>query len=441
MAHREIRPLEGGDFDSFMALTLRAYPRFGMPFEERGVGFEEEIRRQFKDPTIEPVGSFVDGTLAGVMRIFRFDMNFYGTVVPVRGLGSVAVDLPFKKQHLAKEMVEHFHESARGDGCFLTALYPFAPPFYRKMGYGYGGRLDRYQIRLSSLAKMRSARRVAYLSRESLPALHACYRRVYGGRHGVFDRLETQMETLLGDGVRRLLVGVPGDREDEITGYAAFHFVRGYNGGPGQDNLYLNDIYVDEMVYDSPEALRELLAFFGRQADQARHLILQTPDPSFYHLLEDPRDASENVIEPAYHQSAVTGVGLMYRLVDVPRGLGAYAAARPGVAGPEGDRNRPVPAITLAVTDNFVPENAGRYVLGPDAGAGRDAGTDAATRSAETPAILSIDVSALSSLVMGAVSIGELLDLGLGELSDPAARPAVEGLFPRGPGPICYTGF
>lgn len=418
MAHREIRPIEAREFEPFMALSLRAYPRFAMPFEERGIGFEEEIRRQFDDPRIEAIGSFVDGTLVGVMRIFHFEMNFYGTVVPVRGLGSVAVDLPFKKQHLAKEMVEHFHEAARRDGCFLTALYPFAPPFYRKMGYGYGSRLYRYEIRLSSLTERRDGRQVGYLSRESLRALHACYRRVFGERHGVFGRLETHMEPLLGDGVRRLLVGVSGDRLGEITGYAAFHFVRADDISEGRENLYLNDIYVDEMVYESPEALRELLGFFGRQGDQARHLILRSQDPSFYHLLEDPRDASENVIEPAYHQNAVTGVGLMYRLVDVSRGLAAYAAAKPGGA----------PAITLAVSDSFLPDNAGNYSFGAGARAGAEA-------------TLSLDVSALSSLIMGAVSVGEILDLGLGELSGAGARPVAEDLFPRGPVPVCYTGF
>ncbi len=434
MVHREIRPLEARDFESFISLSIRAYPRFGMPFEERGIGFEEEIRRQFEDPTIEPVGSFVDGTLAGVMRIFHFEMNFYDTVVPVRGLGSLAVDLPFKKQHLAKEMIQYFHESALRDGCFLTALYPFAPPFYRKMGYGYGGRIDRYEVRLSRLFGRREIQRVEYLSRESLPALHACYRRVFGTRHGLFDRLERQMEPLLGDGVRRLLVGVKDYREEEIAGYAAFHFVRGYDGPRGQDNLYRNDIYVDEMLYESPEALRALLGFFGRQADQARRLILRTQDASFYHLLDDPRDASENVIEPAYHQSAVTGVGLMYRLVDVPRGLKAYAAARPGVGQPS--ETGEAPSITLSVSDSLLPDNAGRYVVGAAA-----PGTAAGGRTISTPATISLDVSALSSLIMGALALDELLDLGLGELSKATARPVAEGLFPRGSGPACHTGF
>ncbi len=424
MEQREIRSLDAGSFDHFVALTLRAYPRFGMPFEKRGIGFEEGLRRQFDDPTIEPVGFFVDGTLAGVMRIFHFEMNFFGSVVPVRGLGSLAVDLPFKKRHLARDMIRHFHRTAQGDGCFLTALYPFDPPFYRKMGYGYGTRLDRYHIRLSSLPGEPDGGRVDYLGNGVLGPLRECYHRVFRGTHGLFDRSTKQMEPLLGDGARKLLVGVRAEGKEKIAGYAAFHFVRGYPDSLDSDNLYRNDIFVDEMVYETPMALRELLGFFRRQADQAGRLILRTQDPAFYHLLDDPGDSSGNVVEPAYHQSAVSGVGLMYRLIDLPRGLDAYFAARPKEA-------KTAPAITLSVTDSFIPENAGDHVIG----------SWKTGKAAFPGARLALDVSALSSLVMGAVGLRELVALGLAEPSDPSTLPAAEGLFSGAPRPVCYTGF
>jgi predicted acetyltransferase len=207
---------------------------------------------------------------------------------------------------------------------------------------------------------------------------------------------------------------------EELAGYAAFHFVRGFDGPPGEDNIYLNDIAVDELVYDSPEALIGLLAFFGRQADQAQHLILRSQDQSLYHLFDDPGDRSQNVIPPAYHQSSRVGVGLMYRIIDVGKALAAYQEVR---VRPD---DHPVEITTY---DELIPENTGTYRIG--------------NRSKATPGLerLSADIRELSSLLMGAATVPGLSGLGLVEPTPRHNHPTLDRLFPGNPEPICLSGF
>lgn len=48
-------------------------------------------------------------------------------------------------------------------------------------------------------------------------------------------------------------------------------------------------------------------------------LFFQTQDEAFHHLLTDPRDGSDHKIPFVYHQTNVSGVGLMYRVINVKR--------------------------------------------------------------------------------------------------------------------------
>ena len=54
----EIRQLTKSELKDFMRIVLKAYPRFKMPFEPEGIGFQEMIRQEGEDPSIAHIGYF-----------------------------------------------------------------------------------------------------------------------------------------------------------------------------------------------------------------------------------------------------------------------------------------------------------------------------------------------------------------------------------------------
>ena len=97
-----------------------------------------------------------------------------------------------------------------------------------------------------------------------------------------------------------------------------------------------------------------MLTFLHTQADQIRHVIVNTQDEYFHYLLLDPRNNSQRLIPDVYHESNTQGVGLMYRVIDVP-----------GMFDLLHERNFGGQTCTLElnIVDSFLPENAGSTLL------------------------------------------------------------------------------
>jgi hypothetical protein len=139
-----------------------------------------------------------------------------------------------------------------------------------------------------------------------------------------------------------------------VSGYMVFHFQRGFEQQVTADNRYINDLYVHEIIYEDTESLYQLLSFLRTQADQIGRIIVRTQDCYFHHLLLDVSDGSQNVINPLYHQSNISGVGLMYRIIDVGEALAQLC---------EFDFGPGVLTLCLQITDSFLPENSGEVSI------------------------------------------------------------------------------
>ena len=142
-AIREITSREMGDF---MHIVLNGYPRLDMPLETEALGFSERILNEAGDQSLSHIGFFRDDEMHGVMRCHDLQMNFHGKMIPVGGMGLLAVDLLHKREHVAKKLMEYYHGLYLKKGACMTLLYPFSTLFYRRMGYGYGPKMDQYRI-------------------------------------------------------------------------------------------------------------------------------------------------------------------------------------------------------------------------------------------------------------------------------------------------------
>ncbi|MEZ4515917.1 MAG: sterol carrier protein domain-containing protein [Chloroflexota bacterium] len=211
-------------------------------------------------------------------------------------------------------------------------------------------------------------------------------------------------------------------RNGRLEGYLAFSFEKAHDA-----NFLLNNMLIRALVYDNPTALSELLAFVRTQADQFDRIIYETQDDRFHFLLSDPRNGSDNLLKGLWHEVNTQGIGIMYRVVDVPALFSALS---------DHDFGGQTCRIGIALTDTFLPENAGEYVVDFRNGRAKLTETDD-----DVDVGIRLDVSEFSSLVVGAVGFRKLYQYGLAEISDPAYLETVDRIFHTDQPPLCMFNF
>jgi predicted acetyltransferase len=191
------------------------------------------------------------------------------------------------------------------------------------------------------------------------------------------------------------------------------------------ENWLINDIVVRELLYADAAALHGLLAFLQTQADQIERIHFHSFDDDLHLLFNDVRDGSDHLIPSVYHQSNRQGVGLMYRVIDLPALL-AGLPERKGVDGLPG-------GVRLTLQDSFYSRSEGSWVLGW--GDGRPRILPETRADVE----LTLDIAEFSSWMMGVTDLATLLRLGLARLSKPSAAPLLAEWFDFARKPVCYT--
>ena len=138
-----VKPMPESDLDSFAQIVGNAYPAFPLSSPEEKERFKKNMGETYRSTDRCIYGLYRDGALLGGMICYDFQINLFSTMRPVAGVGLVAVDLLHKKEKVAKELIEFFHDHYHEKGVPMTMLYPFRPDFYKKMGYGYGHQGER----------------------------------------------------------------------------------------------------------------------------------------------------------------------------------------------------------------------------------------------------------------------------------------------------------
>jgi predicted acetyltransferase len=415
---REIRRLSGDEFLDFARISANAYPAFPIHTEEERQRMAGRFREQDADPARPFYGLFEAETLLGGMILYDYTMNVHGAQVPVEGVGAVAVDLLHKKEHAARDLIRFFLDYSRDKGAALALLYPFRPDFYKQMGFGYGTKLNEYRVHPASLPKGPSKQHIAWLSQADTPLVLGCYQRCQARTHGLIQRSEADVARFFTAADRRV---VGYKRDGQVLGYLVFTFRR-----HDQGNFLINDLHVDELLYETREALAALFTFLHSQADQIRFVVIRTQDEEFHHLLLDPRSDSEALLPSVYHPSNVQGVGLMYRVIDLP---GIFERLREHDFGGQNCR------VKMTLNDSFYPANAGSLVVHF-----RD-GRPSVSKEDAHDVEMRLEVAEFSSLLLGLVRFRSLYLYHLADLSDPGYLETLNRLFHVPDKPICLTAF
>ncbi len=414
---RTIRPITENEMDDFITISANAYPGMDVFSQEKRRQLRHRMVKTSGDPAATYFALFEDGEMRGIMRLYDFRMNLLSTRALVGGVGGVAVALLHKKEKIAADMLRFFLQHYKEKGACLTALYPFRPDFYRRMGFGYGTKRNLYSVRPDSLPKGPSKAEVAFLTRQDLEAMQACYDRFMTRKNGLMERLDFVWDELFANPIFHV-VGVR--RQDQLSGYLIYKFEKG-----GQDHFLSNDILVRELIYDSADSLLELMRFLHLQADQIERVIFYTQDENFHYLLQDPRNDSGNLLPQVYHESNTQGVGIMYRVIDVPRLF---------IALEDHNFGHVTCRLKISLDDSFFPDNDGSYLVH------FQDGRASTSQDGLYDVEIQLDVAEFSSLVVGAIRFKDLYEYGLVSLSDETYLDLIDRLF-SAPKPICLTEF
>lgn len=348
---------------------------------------EEESKKQFqaqaegKEPRTESAWGAIcdDGRMASTIvtrpqtRIFEGaavgtgDVNMVGSLPEYRGGGNIRA--------LMRAVLGEFRE--RGD--LFATLHPFSFAFYRKFGFELGARALNQTLPIDQLAPFTCRYSVRRLENQTdCDAIRALYERWI---------LDKSLAALRGDaswayrengeygqrnwwlGNRQEYTYLFSDETGFLRAYLKFAFAEGKEGP------MTGTMEVRELIFDSPEALRNVLGFiYGMRAKVVEVSVSMDEDLT---LLVPECDRVKQ--EPEGHT--------MVRVLDVPAVLSHLRCQETG-------------ACVIEVADDFLPDNSGVYSLrfGPE-------GTEVTRGEAEPD--LCVSIQTLSQLVIGRITAKE----------------------------------
>jgi predicted acetyltransferase len=369
-----------------------------------------------EDPSVTIYGLFREGNLMAGMLIYEFMMNVRGTFVQSGGLGSLAVDLLHRKQKLGKEMVSFYLRRIRDHGASIALLYPFRHDFYKRMGFGYGTKMNQYVFRPEGIRRSGSWEHVEYLTVNDAGKVLDCYDRFAAATHGMILGSKGRVEQMLNNPSLSTVGFTKGSR---VLGYLTYGFEK-------RGNFLQNDLSIKQMVYESPEVLNELLSFLRSLADQFARIVVNTQDDAFHHLLGDPGNRSGNLLPSVFHESNTQGLGLMYRVIDLPGVFSRYRNARFGSR---------TCRMKITVKDSFMAQNDDSVVVH------FKEGLASVVEGGEFDAEIRLDIADFSSMFMGVIKFNQLAAYGLAQVEHAEYAVLVNRLFETENRPICMTTF
>jgi predicted acetyltransferase len=398
-----VKLLADEDFEKHVRISNEAYPAmFTTMSDERKAGWIKRMQEQQRlNVGIQYAGAWRNDKLVGTMRLHSFQMNVHGVIMSAGGVGNVAVDLRRKKEHIAKDLMEYYHKHYRDSGAPMALLWPFRPDFYRKMGYGYGRKMNKYSMKPDDLPRG-CKEGVDYMGEGDIDALLECFNRYAKANHGMILKKRLFFERLL---QRFKVVGYKKD--GKVEGFIAIKFKK-----INPDHFLLQNIEVKYLIYENSGTLSGLLAFLQTQLDQVERVVFMTMDDDLHFIPHDPRNGEPHIFQTS-QESNVQAVGMMYRVLNKELLFEKLA---------DHSFNWVDLKVKFNVADSFMPVNDGSIVVHfvngkPVLGkTGYDVEVD-------------INVEWFSSLVMGVIDFEKLWMYGHVQVSEESYVGVLDRLF------------
>jgi len=350
--------------------------------------------------------AFEDGEIVGGAGVFTFDLSVPGGSLPCAGVTVVGVYPTHRRRGVLREMMDAQLADIHERGEPIAALWASEETIYGRFGYGIASWCGDVAIPRDRSAFGRPFERRGQVRAvtvdEAVELFPPVWEALRAQRTGVFARTETWW--------RERVVRTPDEQkatpkrlvaleiDDEVQAYAVYETTAAFEGFVSNAKLD-----VVEAVGANPQATAEIWRYLLDVDWMATiNAALIPPDHPLFLLLANPR-----------HARFKRHDALWVRLVDVGAALSGRAYTGEG-------------SVVFEVADATCPWNEGRWKL--------EGGTASRT---DEPAELALDVDALGSAYLGAVSFAQLREaMRVEELAEGAIGRA-DALFEWRPLPWC----
>ncbi len=350
--------------------------------------------------------AFEDGAVVGGAGAFPFELSVPGGSLPCAGVTAVGVHPTHRRRGVLRSMMDAQLRDVHERGEPIAALWASEETIYGRFGYGiasWAGELrvphewDAFAVPLEPAGTARFV--TPDEARGLLPPIYDAVRRE---RPGMMSRSETWWEDRQlrlpeeeSSAPRRFVVL---ELDGEPQAYAIYRTYFGFEGGSASSRLVAREAFGA-----TPQAMASIWRFLLDVDWMAGvEMSFVPPDHPLFLLLAAPRRARYRM-----------GDGLWVRLVDLAAALAGRAY---GEGGP----------LVLEVRDAVCKWNDGRWRLEGGVCERTDSDPD-----------LALDVGALGSAYLGAVSFAQLREaLRVQELNEGAVERA-DALFAWRPLPWC----
>jgi predicted acetyltransferase len=354
--------------------------------------------------------AFEDGRIVGGAGAFPFELSVPGGSLPCAGVTGVGVQPTHRRRGVLRTMMDEQLRDVHERGEPIAALWASEETIYGRFGYGIASWAGELRIphEWDAFAEpLEPAGTTRFVTPEEAAELFPpVYEAVRRKRPGMTSRSETwwsdrqlRMPEDEASAPRRFVVL---ELDGELLGYAIYRTHFSFDGGSSSSRLV-----VREALGATPRATAAIWRFL-LDVDWmgAVEVGLAPPDHPLFLLLATPRRARYRM-----------GDALWVRMVDVPAALSgrAYGAGEP---------------LVLEVRDAICEWNAGRWRL--------EGGQ--CSRTEDEPD-LALDVSALGSAYLGAVSFTQLREAARVEELREGAVVRADALFAWRPLPWCLEIF
>lgn len=415
---REIRKLDGSHIHQYTEIAYNAYPSFKNFEKESMAEYEKSTLKILEnDPDVTFYGMFEEEKLIGVMRLFDFQMNCFGKIVPASGIGFLGVHLMHKKEKVARDMLKFYEKHYCEKKIPVGTLLPFRPDFYKKMGYGLGSKMNQYRIAASRIKPYYGESDIRYIREDELEKMLDCHDRVVEKTHGMIRKIGDEKKAIFSDDFNRVVGSY--DKDGNINGYMVYKFQNGKAG-----NYTVNNIYMKEMTYENSEVLNKLLGFLKKQEDQVNLLILNSEDEYFYYLFDDPRNDSLNYIPYGYLETNTQAVGVMYKIFNIKDAFEQFIHR---------NYNGSNLGIKFSIKDDFFKKEE-ELIVNFEKG-------EAKFEKSTFDITVSMGIADFSAMFMGSASPKGLYNLGLLKIDDTDYLDELDRAFYCSQKPVCYTDF
>ena len=301
-ANLEIRPVTIEYLEQFNDLLRYVFQVTDQEVSDSG--YEEGELERAKRPVLEKsdvIGWFNGDELISQLAMYPCEVNIHGQLFKMAGLTGVGTYPEFAGHGLMHDLIKVGLDRMRANQQWISYLYPYNIPFYRKKGWEIMSDQLTYDIRDSQLPKQRPV--AGHVERLDIddPDVIETYNRFAHQNHGAMIRNELNWdEYWRWENEEERIAGVYYDQNEQPMGYVLYWIA--------------NEVFhVKEMIYLNQEARIGLWNFISAHYSMVDHVkghLYQDEPISF--LLDD--GDIEQTIQPYF----------MARIVDVQEFLKAY---------------------------------------------------------------------------------------------------------------------